>query len=124
PSAPSGPGNWINREVQSRVAGVGTYAGGLITGVGNGVNAVGTGIGNRIADTTRFWGQGVSGYGNDLKDAVGAGGPRIQTAGNPLGIAGVGQGRGVMKQAGQKAGSITSAGGGAARGSAGNPLGL
>ena len=35
----------------------------------------------------RYWGQGVAGYGNDLKDAVNAGGPRVAVAGNPLGLA-------------------------------------
>ncbi len=43
-----------------------------------------------IASTTRGWGQGVSGYGNNIKDAVGVGGARIATGGNPLGMAGMG----------------------------------
>ena len=35
-------------------------------------------------------GQGVAGYGNDIKDAVGVGGKRVPTAGNPIGLAGPG----------------------------------
>jgi hypothetical protein len=41
----------------------------------------------------RYWGQGVAGYGNQLKDSVNAGGPRAAVAGNPLGLAGMGAGR-------------------------------
>ena len=32
----------------------------------------------------------MSGYGNNIKDATNAGGPRVPTAGNPLGISGMG----------------------------------
>ncbi|EGP87176.1 unnamed protein product [Zymoseptoria tritici ST99CH_1A5] len=90
PAEPAPTGNWINRTVQNSVAGVGNYAGSLITGVGNSVNKVGMGVGERISDTTRGWGQGVAGYGNDIKDSVGVGGPRVATGGNPLGLAGQG----------------------------------
>ena len=69
----------------------------------------------------RYWGQGVAGYGNDLKDAVNAGGPLFPVAGNPLGLAGQGSGRAMAP--GQKAGGAAkSATGG--RSSASNPLGI
>lgn len=62
----------------------------------------------------------MAGYGNDIKDRVNAGGPRVATAGNPLGIAGVGaQAAGNMS--GKAQGATKSATG---KGSAGNPLGL
>lgn len=72
----------------------------------------------RITDQTRYWGQGVSGYGNDIKDSVAVGGTRVATAGNPLGMAG--QGSGKARAPGDKGGGQRNAGGG----SAGNPLGL
>ena len=43
-----------------------------------------------ISNTTRGWGQGVSGYGHNIKDLAGASGPRKQTADNPLGLSGTG----------------------------------
>jgi hypothetical protein len=46
-----------------------------------------------VTNMARYWGQGVAGYGNDLKDAVGAGGSRVAVAGNPLGLAGMGSGK-------------------------------
>jgi hypothetical protein len=72
----------------------------------------------RITDTTRYWGQGVAGYGNDIKDSVGVGGPRVSTAGNPLGMAGMGSGKSLAP--GDKKGGTRNAG----KGSASNPLGL
>jgi len=68
----------------------------------------------------RYWGQGVAGYGNDLKDMVGAGGKRVAVAGNPLGLAG--QGSGKAQAPGQKSsgGPARSAG----KSSAANPLGI
>lgn len=72
-----------------------------------------------VTNMARYWGQGVAGYGNDLKDAVNAGGPRVAVAGNPLGLAGQGSGR--AQAPGQKAsGAAKSAG----RSSASNPLGI
>lgn len=72
-----------------------------------------------ITNATRYWGQGVAGYANDLKDSVNASGPRVAVAGNPLGLAG--QGSGKAQAPGAK-------GSGAARekpkGSASNPLGI
>jgi hypothetical protein len=74
-----------------------------------------------VTNMARYWGQGVAGYGNDLKDAVNAGGPRVAVAGNPLGLAGQGSGR--ASAPGQKAGGAAkSATGG--RSSASNPLGI
>jgi len=106
--------------VQGGVASVGNYAGGMIGGVGNSVNGIGAGIGNSVTNLTRYLGQGVAGYGNDLKDKVGAGGPRVAVAGNPLGLAG--QGSSKAQAPGQKSvGGPTSGGG---RGSAANPLGI
>jgi hypothetical protein len=73
-----------------------------------------------VTNMARYWGQGVAGYGNDLKDKVGAGGGRIAVAGNPLGLAG--QGSGKAQAPGQKSvgGPARSAG----QGSAANPLGI
>lgn len=73
-----------------------------------------------ITNTTRYWGQGVAGYGNDIKDKVGVAGPRISTAGNPLGMAGVGGGKGALP-GGKPAEAATRSAG---RGSASNPLGV
>lgn len=62
----------------------------------------------------------MAGYGNGLKDAVGAGGPRIATAGNPLGIAGQGSAKGALPGGKQAEAATRSAG----KGSASNPLGV
>ena len=67
-----------------------------------------------VANTTRGWGQGVAGYGNNIKDSVGVGGPRVSTAGNPLGIAGVGSAQSNKDQGTSSAG----------KGSGSNPLGI
>ena len=89
PAAPK-TGNWINRTVQQGVAGVGTYGAGYVYSLGGKVNGIGEGIGNSIANATRNLGQGVAGYGNNIKDQVGVGGSRVATGSNPLGMAGVG----------------------------------
>jgi hypothetical protein len=68
----------------------------------------------------RYWGQGVAGYGNDLKDAVGASGPRVAVAGNPLGLAGQGSGKSLAPGQKKVAGGSSSGG----RSSASNPLGI
>ncbi|QIW95747.1 hypothetical protein AMS68_001265 [Peltaster fructicola] len=68
-----------------------------------------------ITNATRGWGQGVAAYGNDIKDVVGAGGPRVATAANPLGIAGAGGARATL-------GSTSKAP--AKKGTGSNPLGL
>ncbi|KAK6413116.1 hypothetical protein LTR95_017893, partial [Oleoguttula sp. CCFEE 5521] len=104
----------------SRVAGVGDYAGGLVNSVGNAVNSVGQGIGGSVTNTTRYWGQGVAGYGNNVKDMVGAGGSRVSTAGNPLGMSGMGSSQGAMPGGKYPNSGTRSAG----KGSAGNPLGV
>ena len=39
--------NWLNRQVQNGVAGVGKFAGNAVTTVGNGVSGAGRGVGNR-----------------------------------------------------------------------------
>lgn len=36
-----GGGNWISKKVQGVVAGAGDYAGGIVSGVGNGVSGAG-----------------------------------------------------------------------------------
>ena len=72
-----------------------------------------------IANQARYWGEGVAGYGNTIKDQVGVGGARVPTAGNPLGIAGTGSNKGAAP-GGKEAGGTRSSGGG----SAGNPLGI
>ena len=74
----------------------------------------------RISGITRYWGQGVAGYGNNLKDVVGAGGARVSTAGNPLGMAGVGSSQGMLPGGKKPGGNTRDAG----RGSSGNPLGI
>lgn len=71
-----------------------------------------------VAGTTRGWGDSVRGYGNNIKDATRAAGPRAPTASNPLGLAG-----GSTSSAAMLKSKTTGAVGGA-RGSAGNPLGL
>lgn len=73
----------------------------------------------RIASTTRGWGDGVRGYGNGVKDATRASGPRAPTATNPLGLPGGSTQSAAMLKSKTKA--ITS---GSAGGSASNPLGL
>ena len=70
-----------------------------------------------ITNTTRYWGQGVAGYGNDIKDAVGVGGPRVATAGNPLGMAGMGSGKANPPSSGKVDKGVRSGG----KGSAANP---
>jgi hypothetical protein len=73
-----------------------------------------------VTNMARYWGQGVAGYGNDLKDKVGAGGGRVAVAGNPLGLAG--QGSGKAQAPGQK--SVGGPARGAGQGNAANPLGI
>ncbi|KAJ9625594.1 hypothetical protein H2203_004353 [Taxawa tesnikishii (nom. ined.)] len=120
--ANSANGNYINRKVQNAVAGVGGMIGGAINAVGNGVTNAGRGAGNTINNTTRYWGQGVAGYGNDIKDRVHASGPRVATAGNPLGLSGVGQAKGMLP--GNKLPASTAQSRNTGKGSAKNPLGL
>lgn len=72
----------------------------------------------RISDQTRYWGQGVAGYGNDIKDGVAVGGSRVSTAGNPLGMAGMGAGKATAP--GDKGKGPT----GGKGGTASNPLGM
>lgn len=72
----------------------------------------------RITNTTRGWGQGVAGYGNNIKDAVGVGGPRVSTGGNPLGLSGQGSAPNMSGKKPQQA--VRAAG----KGSASNPLGI
>jgi hypothetical protein len=81
----------------------------------------GIGFANDISITnqTRYWGQGVAEKGNEIKDSVGIGGPRISTAGNPLGIAGQGAGKG-SAPGGKVEKGVRNAG----KGSGTNPLGL
>ena len=75
-----------------------------------------------VTNMARYWGQGVAGYGNDLKDAVNAGGPRVAVAGNPLGLAGQGSGR--ASAPGQKKAGGAAKGATGGRSSASNPLGI
>jgi len=106
--------------VQGAVAGVGNYAASYVYNAGGAVNKIGEGVGKSISDTTRYWGQGVAGYGNNMKDAVGVGGKRVSTAGNPLGIAGMGSSQGALPGGKPAQGAVSSAG----RSSASNPLGV
>ncbi|KIW03969.1 uncharacterized protein PV09_04803 [Verruconis gallopava] len=80
--------NWISRKVQGWVAGAGNAAGGAVNAVGNGVSGTGRGIGNSVTGTTRGWADSVRSYGNAIKDATGASGPRAATGSNPLGLSG------------------------------------
>ncbi|KAK5013196.1 hypothetical protein BJ546DRAFT_963428 [Cryomyces antarcticus] len=108
--------NWINQKVQGAVAGVGGLAGGAVNAVGNGVSGAGRGIGDSITSATHGWGDGVRSYGNNIKDSTKAGGKRVPTAGNPLGLSGPGASVGGKKAA------ITGTRG--YSGTAANPLGL
>jgi hypothetical protein len=74
-----------------------------------------------ITNTTRYWGQGVAGYGNNIKDASRAGGPRVPTGGNPLGLSGAGSSKTLMPGGKLPPGSQQR---NAGKGSAKNPLGL
>lgn len=74
-----------------------------------------------ITNTTRYWGQGVAGYGNNIKDAARAGGPRVPTGGNPLGLSGVGSSKTLMPGGKLPPGSGQRKAG---KGNAKNPLGL
>ncbi|KAF2674564.1 hypothetical protein BT63DRAFT_419851 [Microthyrium microscopicum] len=106
--------NWISQKVQGVVAGAGNAVAGAYTSVGNGVSGAGRGAGNVVTGTTRGWADGIRSYGNAIKDASGASGPRAPTASNPLGIAGA-------------KGTRAITGGGASgprKGTANNPLGL
>ncbi|KAK5007631.1 hypothetical protein LTR60_005659, partial [Cryomyces antarcticus] len=69
-----------------------------------------------ITSATHGWGDGVRSYGNNIKDSTKAGGKRVPTAGNPLGLSGPGASVGGKKAA------ITGTRG--YSGTAANPLGL
>jgi len=109
--------NWVSKKVQGWVAGVGNVAGGAVNGVGNGVSGVGKGVGAGVTNTSRGWADGVRGYGNAIKDASGASGPRAITGSNPLGIAGQ---KGVWAPSAANKNAQRNRGGGTAR----DPLGL
>ncbi|KAI5199382.1 hypothetical protein E4T42_05718 [Aureobasidium subglaciale] len=113
--------NWLSKQVQGYVAGAGKVAGNIVYSVGNGVNNVGRGVGDSITNTTRYWGQGVAGYGNNIKDASRAGGPRVPTGGNPLGLSGPGSSKTLMPGGKLPPGSQQR---NAGKGTASNPLGL
>ncbi|KAF2154654.1 hypothetical protein K461DRAFT_291581 [Myriangium duriaei CBS 260.36] len=120
----AGNNNWISQKVQGYVSGAGNYFGGSIQNVGNGVNGVGKGIGDSITAATRGWGQGVAGYGNDIKDAARAGGPRAQTAGNPLGLSGAGSSKNLLKGGQVSQATKNNVRAGTRTGTAKDPLGL
>ncbi|TKA73334.1 hypothetical protein B0A49_05258 [Cryomyces minteri] len=108
--------NWINQKVQGAVAGVGGLAGGAVNAVGNGSYDEANTIPTSITSATHNWGDGVRSYGNNIKDSTKAGGKRVSTAGNPLGLSGPGASVGGKKAA------ITGTRG--YSGTAANPLGL
>ncbi|OCK77136.1 hypothetical protein K432DRAFT_395871 [Lepidopterella palustris CBS 459.81] len=110
--------SWLTRTMNTATAGVGNFAGGIVSAVGNGISGAGRGAGSSITSSTRIWGDSVRGYGNSIKDATGATGPRASTADNPLGMARSATSVKIGQQA--KKGST----GGTARGSARDPLGL
>jgi len=70
-----------------------------------------------ITNQSRGWGDSVREYGNGIKDATGASGPRSGTATNPLGIARNKESARLAQQAKKGSGSTT-------KGTANNPLGL
>ena len=74
---------------------------------------------NSVANAAGSAGGSVSNYGNGVKDATKASGPRAQTAQNPLGMSSNSYG-------GKKvvAGSASKGGRAGDKGTAGNPLGL
>lgn len=63
----------------------------------------------------------MAGYGNNIKDAARAGGPRVPTGGNPLGLSGAGSSKTLMPGGKLPPGSQQRNTG---KGSAKNPLGL
>jgi hypothetical protein len=85
------------------------------------ISSVHTNKSHSITNTTRYWGQGVAGYGNNIKDASHAGGPRVPTGGNPLGLSGAGSSKTLMPGGKLPPGSQQR---NAGKGSAKNPLGL
>jgi len=109
--------NWVSKKVQGWVAGVGNAAGGAVNAVGNGVSGVGRGMGGGVTNTTRGWADGVRGYGNAIKDASGAGGPRAPSSTNPLGLSGA---KGVWAPSTSTTKNARNTGKGTAR----DPLGL
>ncbi|KAF2266010.1 hypothetical protein CC78DRAFT_615317 [Lojkania enalia] len=108
--------SWLTRSTNAAAAGIGNFAGGIVTAVGNGVSGAGKGADDSITNTSRGWGDAVREYGNSIKDATGASGPRAGTGRNPLGLASTGGGaRATMKA---KKGPTPR------KGTANNPLGL
>ncbi|KAF6237095.1 hypothetical protein HO173_004563 [Letharia columbiana] len=73
--------------VDTTVAGAGTAVGGAIQSVGDGISQTGRNVGDGIAGAAGGWGSYVNDGANYVKDATGAGGVRVGSAGNPLGLA-------------------------------------
>lgn len=91
------------RTINSTIASAGQTAGNLVSGVGStvdkagrnlndGVSGVGSsgvkGVSGGVAKSTHNWGDSTREFGNQVRDAAGAGGARSQTANNPLGLSG------------------------------------
>lgn len=107
---------YIARYTSAAASGVGNFAGAIVGAVGNGVAGAGKGAGASVTNSTRSWGDTVREYGNSIKDATGASGPRGSSASNPLGLAGGKEG--AQARMNFKPGSLGK------RGSGANPLGL
>ena len=71
-----------------------------------------------MANTSRTWGDAIREYGNSIKDATGAAGPRASSAKNPLGLSSTPGGAKAIMSA------RPGISGGSSKGSASNPLGL
>ena len=75
-------GNYVSSVVTPAISSAGDFAGSALNGVGNGIN----GVGQSIEGSIRRYGDGAKDYGNAVKDYTNAKGPRVGTAGNPLGL--------------------------------------
>ncbi|KAF2204634.1 hypothetical protein GQ43DRAFT_460618 [Delitschia confertaspora ATCC 74209] len=84
--------SWLQRTTNAAAAGVGSFAGGIVTAVGNGIAGAGRGAGASVTTSSRHLADGVREYGNYIKDTTGASGARSSTATNPLGLSSTKQG--------------------------------
>ncbi|KAL2054408.1 hypothetical protein ABVK25_005156 [Lepraria finkii] len=111
--------NFISRTVQNGVATAGGYAGGVVDAAGKSVSGAGRNVGNSVTNAANTAGGSASNYGNGIKDATKAGGPRTQTAQNPIGLSSNSYGgRKVVTGGGSKESTTGN------KGTASNPLGL
>ncbi|PVI08214.1 hypothetical protein DM02DRAFT_608286 [Periconia macrospinosa] len=108
--------SWFTRTTNAAASGIGNFGNAVVSAVGNGVSGAGKGAGASITNSSRTWGETVREYGNSIKDATGAGGPRGVSSTNPLGLA--------STASGAKAIMSSKPGPTPRKGTANNPLGL